>query len=127
MATYVCPSDDVRIARSFKQLIHIPLTGTLGISSYAAKALGDVVYVELPEIKLEVGFDDAIGAVDIMTPVTGTVVEANNKLENDPSLLNKDPEGEGWIAKIECKHPEELEKLMDAEQYRQHTEEEEPH
>lgn len=110
------------------------MIGTLGISCYAAKALGDVVYVELPEIDLEVGFDDAIGAVestksasDIMTPVTGKVVEANNQLENEPSLLNKDPEGKGWIARIECKHPEELEKLMDAERYRQHTEEEGSH
>jgi len=109
-------------------------SGTLGISTYAANALGDVVYVELPELELEVGFDDTIGAVestksasDIMTPVTGKVIEANNRLENEPGLLNKDPEGEGWIARIECKHPEELDELMDAEQYKQHTEEEGAH
>lgn len=132
-------------ARRRRQHLYVPLPnpqsapltpsiGTLGISSYAANALGDVVYVELPELDLEVGFDDAIGGVestksasDIMTPVTGKVVEANQKLQDTPSLLNKDPEGEGWIAKIECKHPEEVEKLMDAEKYRRHTEEEEGH
>lgn len=89
-----------------------------------------MVYVELPEIDLEVGFDDTIGGVestksasDIMTPVTGKVVDANKKLEEMPSLLNKDPEGEGWIAKIECKHPEEMDRLMSKEAYAKHTEE----
>lgn len=105
-------------------------TGTLGISAYAANALGDVVYVELPELELEVGQGDAIGAVesvksasDIMTPVSGKVAEANKALEEKPGNLNQDPEGEAWIAKIEIKDSEELKDLMDAQAYKAFTEE----
>ncbi|KAI9879856.1 MAG: glycine cleavage system H-protein subunit, partial [Pleopsidium flavum] len=82
-------------------------TGTIGISTYAAKALGDVVYVELPTADLEVNAGDSIGAVesvksasDIMTPVSGKIIEANNVLEEKPGTINKGPEGEGWIARI---------------------------
>jgi glycine cleavage system H protein len=106
-------------------------TVTLGISSYAAKALGDVIYVELPEQNLEVGYGDAVGAVesvksasDIMTPIAGKVVEANSVLEDQPGLLNQDPEGEGWIAKLEVKDAEEIfAKLMDTDGYKKFTEE----
>ncbi|KAG8530510.1 uncharacterized protein KY384_005013 [Bacidia gigantensis] len=84
-------------------------TGTVGISVYAAKNLGDVVYVELPEVNLQATRGDAIGAVesvksasDIMTPVSGLVVGVNEALQESPALINKDPEGEGgWIARIE--------------------------
>ena len=83
-------------------------TGTIGISTYAAKALGDVVYVELPTKDLTVSKGDTIGAVesvksasDIMTPVSGKVIEANGALEEKPGGINKAPEGDGWIARIE--------------------------
>ena len=73
---------------------------TLGISKYASSALGDVIYIELPELDLEVGSGDAVGAVesvksasDILTPFAGKVVENNTALEETPSLLNKDPRG----------------------------------
>ncbi|KAF2204147.1 glycine cleavage system H protein, mitochondrial precursor [Delitschia confertaspora ATCC 74209] len=104
-------------------------TATLGISSYAAKALGDVVYIELPEVGLEISAGDAIGAVesvksasDILTPVGGKVVEVNTKLEEKPSTVNQDPEGEGWIAKIEVQGEAEGE-TMSAEEYKKFTEE----
>lgn len=104
-------------------------TATLGISSYAAKALGDVVYIELPELELEIGAGDAIGAVesvksasDILTPIGGKVVEVNNALEEKPGGINKDPEGEGWIAKVEVQGEPEG-KLMSAEEYTAFTEE----
>jgi glycine cleavage system H protein len=81
--------------------------GTLGISEYAAKALGDVVYIELPTTDMEVSEGDAIGAVesvksasDILTPISGTVAEINSALEGKPADINKDPEGDAWIAKI---------------------------
>ncbi|KIV99992.1 glycine cleavage system H protein [Verruconis gallopava] len=107
-------------------------TATLGISKYAADALGDVIYVELPQEGLEANAGDSIGAVesvksanDIITPVTGTVVTANNALEDEPSKLNIDPEGDGWIAKIEIGEDgvAALEKLMDADAYKSFTEE----
>ncbi|PSN59464.1 glycine cleavage system H protein, mitochondrial precursor [Corynespora cassiicola Philippines] len=104
-------------------------TATLGISDYAAKALGDVVYIELPQVEMEVSAGDAIGAVesvksasDILTPINGVVTEVNTDLENKPSNINKDPEGEGWIAKIQLDgEPEGT--LMTKEEYTAFTEE----
>jgi glycine cleavage system H protein len=104
-------------------------TATLGISEYAAKALGDVVYIELPQVDMEINAGDAIGAVesvksasDILTPVSGTVKEVNSALEEKPAGINKDPEGEGWIAKLELEGSPEG-KLMSKEEYTAFTEE----
>lgn len=100
------------------------ITGTIGITTYASKALGDVVYVELPEIGLEITKGDTIGAVesvksasDILSPVSGTITEANDVLADKPAVINKGPEGEGWFAKIELTDEKELEGLMSKEQY----------
>ena len=99
-------------------------TGTLGITNYAAKALGDVVYVELPEMDLEVKKGDSIAAVesvksasDIMTPLSGKIVETNKVLEEKPAVINTGPEGDGWIAKIEVANESEMDSLMTAEEY----------
>ncbi|KAI9687879.1 MAG: glycine cleavage system H-protein subunit [Bathelium mastoideum] len=105
-------------------------TGTIGVSRYAADALGDVVYVELPTVGLEVGAGDTIGAVesvksasDIMTPISGIVTEANSLLEQKPATINKAPEADGWIAKIQIENKEEMESLMSAEEYKKFTDE----
>jgi len=105
-------------------------TGTIGISTYAAAALGDVVFVELPTPDTPVSAGDTIGAVesvksasDILTPVSGTIVEANGALEAAPGTINKGPEAEGWIARVRVKDVAELEDLMDAEAYAKFTEE----
>jgi glycine cleavage system H protein len=102
--------------------------GTLGISEYAAKALGDVVYIELPQVDMEVSQGDAIGAVesvksasDILTPIAGTVAEVNTVLEKTPANINKDPEGESWIAKIAVSGEPEG-KMMSKEEYAAFTE-----
>ncbi|KAI4960251.1 hypothetical protein J4E86_001873 [Alternaria arbusti] len=104
-------------------------TCTLGISEYAAKALGDVVYIELPQIEMDVSEGDAIGAVesvksasDILTPISGTVAEVNSALEQTPGNVNKDPEGEAWIAKITVSG-EPSGKTMTKEEYSEFTEE----
>jgi glycine cleavage system H protein len=90
-----------------------------------------VIYVELPQEGLEASAGDSIGAVesvksanDIITPVPGKVIAANNALEEKPSTLNKDPEGEGWIAKLELEEDgvAALENLMDTEAYKEFTE-----
>lgn len=106
------------------------LPGTIGISQYAASALGDVVFVELPTVDLEVSAGDSIGAVesvksasDIMTPVSGVIVEANSVLEDTPSTINKSPEGDGWLAKIKISSKAEFEGLKSAEEYKKFTEE----
>ncbi|KAL9035314.1 MAG: hypothetical protein Q9214_006641 [Letrouitia sp. 1 TL-2023] len=107
--------------------------GTIGITTYAAKALGDVVFVELPTLDLEVSAGDAIGAVesvksasDIMSPISGRVVERNELLEEKPGTINRGPEAEGWIARIEVGEGVvgEVEGLMGEEEYRKFTEEE---
>lgn len=107
-----------------------PRTGTIGISDYAAHALGDVVFVELPQVGLEVSQSDSIGAVesvksasDIMTPISGEIVEANSVLEEKPGTINKSPEGDGWLAKIKVSAPDEIQALMDVDGYKKFTEE----
>lgn len=104
--------------------------GTIGISEYAAKALGDVVYVELPQVDTEFSQGDSIGAVesvksasDIMTPISGTIIEANSVLEDTPATINKSPEADGWLAKISVANSSEVENLMDAAGYKKFTEE----
>ncbi|KAF1943763.1 hypothetical protein EJ02DRAFT_420973 [Clathrospora elynae] len=103
-------------------------TCTLGISEYAAKALGDVVYIELPQIELDVSEGDAIGAVesvksasDILTPISGTVAEVNSDLETTPGNINKDPEGNAWIAKITVSG-KPTGKMMSKSEYTEFTE-----
>lgn len=123
----VC-SDVIVIAVLQRSTMLIFTSGTLGISEYAAKALGDVVYIELPQTDLEVSEGDAIGAVesvksasDILTPVSGTVVEVNSQLESTPGNINKDPEGDAWIAKITISE-EPKGKLLSESEYREFTE-----
>ncbi|RMD41952.1 hypothetical protein DV735_g3187, partial [Chaetothyriales sp. CBS 134920] len=105
-------------------------TGTIGITKYAAQQLGDVVYVELPEDGAEVSKGDVIGAVesvksasDILSPVSGKIVDRNEALEEKPSSINADPEGQAWFAKIEIADPAELDGLLDPEAYVKYTEE----
>ncbi|ORY15341.1 glycine cleavage system H protein, mitochondrial precursor [Clohesyomyces aquaticus] len=104
-------------------------TCTLGISEYAANALGDVVYIELPQVDMDISAGDAIGAVesvksasDILTPISGKVFEANSALESKPASINADPEGDGWIAKLQIDGEPEG-KMMTKEEYKAFTEE----
>ena len=95
----------------------------IGITDYAQHALGNVVYVDLPEVDDEVEAGEEFGAVesvkaasDIISPVSGTVVEVNEALEDQPELLNQDAY-ENWIIKVELSDKAELESLMDAKAY----------
>lgn len=97
--------------------------GYIGITDYAQHALGNVVYVDLPEVDDEVTAGEEFGAVesvkaasDLFAPVSGTVVEVNEALEDEPELLNKDA-FENWILKVELSDPSELDNLMDAATY----------
>lgn len=96
----------------------------VGISDYAQEQLGDVVYVELPEVDQQVDAGAEAGAVesvkaasDIYAPVSGTVVAINMSLEDSPELVNQDPYGDGWFFAIEPESTEELADLMDASEY----------
>ena len=100
-------------------------TGTVGISVYAAKALGDVVFVELPEIGREMAKGDEAAVVEsvkaaseVYTPVAGTVTAVNEALEDAPETVNAGPEGEGWFLKIKIKDASELDSLMDEAAYK---------
>jgi len=104
-------------------------TGTIGISDYAQKALGNVVYVDLPEEDDELTAGEDFGAVesvkaasDLIAPVSGRVIEVNDDLDSAPELLNEDPY-KHWIVKVELTHPEEIEALMDAKAYAEFTKE----
>ncbi len=104
-------------------------TVTIGITEYAQDALGDVVFVEMPDAGLSVSAGESFSEVestksvsDIYAPVTGAITEVNAALESQPELLNSDPYGAGWICRIEVGDPSELDGLMDAEAYRTLTE-----
>ena len=97
--------------------------GFIGISDYAQHALGNVVYVDMPEVDDEVEAGEDFGAVesvkaasDLISPVSGTVVEINEALEDKPELINEDPYA-NWIIKVELSDKAELDALMDAKAY----------
>ena len=98
--------------------------GTVGISPYAAKQLGDVVFVELPEIGREMDKGDEAAVVEsvkaaseVYSPVGGEVTEVNEALEDSPALVNESAEGEGWFLKIKISDADELDSLMDEAAY----------
>lgn len=97
----------------------------VGITDYAQDALGDVVYVDVPDVGTAVAANQPFSEVestksvsDVYAPVTGTVVERNPLLDDRPELVNEQPYGDGWIAVIEASEPGELEVLMDSTAYR---------
>jgi glycine cleavage system H protein len=101
---------------------------TIGITSYAADELGDIVFVELPEVGASLTQFGAFGVVesvkavsDLYAPVSGEVVEVNDALRDAPELLNSDPFGEGWIARVEIADPAQLDELLDASAYAAET------
>ena len=99
-------------------------TATIGISDFAQEALGDVVFVDLPQIGTVMEKDQEIGEVEsnkatssVYSPVSGKVVQVNTDLQDHPERLNKDPYGQGWIVVLELSNPAEIDSLMTAAQY----------
>lgn len=104
---------------------------TVGISDHAQNHLGDIVYVDLPEVGKSLKKGDVFctiesvkAASDIYAPVSGKIVEVNEELDSSPEKINDDAEGEGWIVRIEVADESELDSLMDLEAYKKHCEEE---
>lgn len=96
----------------------------VGITDYAQEQLGDVVYVELPDVGDTVSFMEPFGVIesvkaasDLFSPVSGEVVEVNERLEDEPELVNEDPYGEGWMIVVEADDLSELDDLMSAAEY----------
>ncbi len=100
-------------------------TATIGISNHAQEALGDIVFAEAPEAGRRVakGQEAAVvesvkAASDVYAPVSGEVIEGNAAIADDPAIINRDPEGEGWFFKLRLDNPGELDGLMDETSYR---------
>ena len=100
-------------------------TATIGITDFAQRELGDIVYVEVDTEGEELDREEVFGTVeavktvsDLFMPIAGEVLEFNEALEDEPELINKDPYGDGWIIKIKITNPDEVNDLLDAEAYK---------
>ena len=107
-------------------------TGTIGITDHAQKELGEIVYLELPEVghvynaEEEFGTVESVKAVsELFTPVSGEVVEINKAAVSEPGIVNDDPYGDGWLIKVKLSTDEEVGKLMTADEYAKYLKEEE--
>jgi glycine cleavage system H protein len=120
--------DDLQYTKSHEWVRAEDGTVTIGITDHAQEELGDVVFVELPDVGVTIGTGDSFGTVesvkavsDLYTPVGGEVVEVNSSLEDAPEKINDDPYGEGWIVKLSTSEeadllsPEEYEKVVEEE------------
>ena len=104
--------------------------GTIGITDYAQHELGDVVYVDLPEVGDAFDANEPLGSVEsvkavseVFCPVGGEVIEVNSKLEESPELINESPHQKAWMVKIRLMNPEELKELLSAEEYEEYIQE----
>jgi len=116
--------EDLRYAKSHEWARLEGDTAVVGISDFAQAELGDIVYVELPEIDEEYGQGDAIGVVesvkatsDLYAPLGGRVLEVNEALMDDPAVVNQDPYGEGWLIRLQVSNAAEWDGLLDAAAY----------
>ena len=121
--------EDSRYAKSH-EYVHVEGgIGTIGITEYAQKELGDVVFVELPQVGTEIEQGDEMGSIEsvkavseLFAPVSGVVVEINEALAEKPELVNTDPYGDGWMIKVKITAPDEVDELMNAEDYEEYIE-----
>ena len=116
---------DIRYSKEHEWVRVDGQVATVGISNHAQEQLGDVVFVELPEVGRAVAQNTAMAVVesvkaasDVYAPISGKVVAVNEALNDDPALVNGDAEGAGWFCKLEIAKPAELEGLMDGDAYR---------
>lgn len=98
---------------------------TVGVTRYAQEELGDIVYVELPEAgkSIKAGEEAAVlestkAAVDVYSPLTGTIIEANEELNDASEIVNESPEDRGWLFKIKLENPSEVDQLMNVDEYK---------
>lgn len=105
--------------------------GTVGITDYAQKELGDVVFVELPKVGTQLEYGEELGSIEsvkavseLFAPISGEVIEVNEALTAKPDLVNTDPFGDGWMIKVKLSDSTELDALMGAEEYEEYVEKE---
>ena len=123
--------DDLLYSKEHEWILNENDVATIGVTDYAQKELGDVVFVELPEVGATLSAAEAFGSVEsvkavseVYMPVSGEVVEANQSLLEAPEKINDDPYGKGWIIRIRLENPAELEALMSSQEYSKYVEEE---
>lgn len=117
---------DRRYSKAHEWILVEGDVATVGITHYAQDQLGDIVYVELPEVNAELVKDEVLGTIEsvkavseIFAPISGQVLEVNQRLEGAPETVNSDPNGAGWYCKMTIAKAEELEQLLDAAAYEQ--------
>src|SRR5207244_9538031 len=121
--------EDNKYAKSH-EYVHVEgQIGTVGITDYAQKELGDVVFVELPTVGSQLEAADELGSIEsvkavseLFAPVSGEVVEVNEALKEKPELVNTDPYGDGWMIRVKLSDPSEFDELMSAEEYEEYVE-----
>jgi glycine cleavage system H protein len=126
--------EDSRYAKSH-EYVHVEGdVGTIGITDYAQKELGDVVFVELPSVGTQLDAADELGSIEsvkavseLFTPISGEVIEVNERLRDKPELVNTDPYGDGWMVRIRMTDATEVDELMNAEEYEEYIEAEGGH
>ncbi|MDA8241427.1 MAG: glycine cleavage system protein GcvH [Nitrospiraceae bacterium] len=123
--------DDVRYHKEHTWVKVSGKKGTIGITEYAQDALGDIVYIDLPEVEDDVEANSEISEIEstkatsaVISPVSGKILKVNEELSESPEVINEDPYGKGWIAVIELENPSEVDDLMDATEYEKYIEEE---
>lgn len=115
----------MKFTETHEWINHKDGTGIVGVTEYAQKELGDIVYVELPKVGKDIrkGEEAAVlestkAAADVYAPVSGKITEVNSSLNDTPELVNNSPEGRGWLFKITMSDPKELDSLLDTEAYK---------
>lgn len=123
--------DDVRYHKEHTWVKVSGKKGTIGITEYAQDALGDIVYIDLPEVEDDVEANSEISEIEstkatsaVISPVSGKILKVNEELSESPEVINEDPYGKGWIAVIELDNLSEVDDLMDATEYEKYIEEE---
>ncbi|HYC92154.1 MAG TPA: glycine cleavage system protein GcvH [Thermoanaerobaculia bacterium] len=126
--------EDNRYAKSHEYVHLEGDVATIGITDYAQKELGDVVFVELPQVGSQLDAADELGSIEsvkavseLFSPVSGEVIEINEALADNPALVNTDPWGDGWMIRIRVTDPTEIDELMTAEEYDEYIEKESAH
>ena len=119
--------DNLKYTKEHEWIFLEQKTATIGITDYAQSQLGDIVFVELPDLDDEVKQDGTFGVIeavktvaDLFAPVSGKVVEINLDLEDSPDLINSDPYGAGWIIKTQIENNDEIAALMSSSEYQEY-------
>lgn len=123
--------DDIRYHKEHTWVRVSGSKGTIGITDHAQDSLGDIVYIDLPEVDSLVEANTEISEIEstkatsaVISPVSGKILEVNENLSESPEIINEEPYGKGWIAVIEIESASELDDLMDASEYSKYVEEE---